>query len=120
MANPPDVPGLDAPFSIPAAAFRKYELGGEVVTKENERSDWPGETRNGRVIHNLYTHTHTRKHAYKHTLGTYVDGDPHWDWDALLNIFCLFIEVFTEGSNVHPPLEQAGKKGKMVQTRQGL
>ena len=32
-------PGLEEPFSIPAAALRKYEVGGEVVVKENVRSD---------------------------------------------------------------------------------
>lgn len=32
-------PGLEEPFSMPAAAFKKYELGGVVKEKVYDRSD---------------------------------------------------------------------------------
>ena len=34
------IPGFEEPLSMPAAAFKKYETGGEVVTKLNVLSDF--------------------------------------------------------------------------------
>ncbi len=68
--------------------------------KTSDQTGW--ERRQNWLHKNVYKSCETFSSA------TYVDSDSHWDWDALFDVHCPFVEFTAEAFDIHSSLEHGG------------